>query len=125
MPNQQTQTTTIQTVDDYINSQPEKVREILRSVRKALVEALPLAKEKIAYGMPTYWQEHNLIHFAANANHLGVYPGPQAIVEFKQKLIGYKTSKGAIQIPYEMEIPLDLIVELAQWNEQVLATKSP
>ncbi|HBN85904.1 MAG TPA: hypothetical protein DDZ89_18920, partial [Clostridiales bacterium] len=48
-------------------------------------------------------------------NHLGIYPGQEAIVYFKERLTEYKTSKGAIQLPYNKPIPLELIVEIAMW----------
>lgn len=103
------------TIDDYIASQGEDVRIILNQVRDKLRVTLPDAKERISYSMPTYWKNHNIIHFAANKNHLGLYPGDKAIVHFQEKLSEYNTSKGAIQFPYQKPLPLELIVEIARW----------
>ena len=76
------------------------------------------AAEKIAWGMPTYWRGRNLIHFAAHKNHLGIYPGAEAIEHFAPRLADYKTSKGAIQFPYKDLIGkhLELIKEIAEWT---------
>ena len=67
--------------------------------------------------MPTYWKDHNIIHFAAQKKHIGLYPGPEAVAYFSEKLdhAGLKYSKGSIQIPYSDELPLDLIAEIAEW----------
>ena len=65
--------------------------------------------------MPTYWKGRNLIHFAAFKRHIGLYPGPEAVEAFAGQLRAYKTSKGAIQIPYSGPLPLALIAEIAAW----------
>ncbi len=55
-----------------------------------------------------------IIHFAAFKKHIGVYPGEAAMVHFANRLTEYKTSKGAIQLPYEKQLPLTLIAEIAK-----------
>lgn len=37
---------------------------------------------------------------------------------FADKLKEYKTSKGAIQFPYDKPLPLELIGEIAKWCEK-------
>ena len=88
-----------ETVEEYIAAQPEEVRQYLKEVRGALRAALPEAEERISWSMPTYWKEHNIIHFAANKNHIGLYPGEEAVVFFADRLKEYKTSKGTVQFP--------------------------
>ena len=104
-------------IDEYINAQDEALREPLRRVREAIRAQLPEATEKISWSMPTYWQGGNVLHFAAAKKHLGLYPGPEAVAHFADRLDagGYKHSKGAIQIPYSGELPLALISEIAAW----------
>ena len=105
------------TIDEYILSQDEEIRGQLQSVRKVIREKLPDATEKISWSMPTYWKEYNIIHFAAQKKHIGLYPGPEAVTHFAERLdqAGFKYSKGSIQIPYSDELPLDLIAEIAGW----------
>lgn len=103
------------TVDSYIEAQELNVRPILNQIRDTLRKALPNAEERISWGMPTYWDKHNIIRFAANKKHLGLYPGEKAIEHFKDRLSEYKTSKGAIQLPYDKPLPLDLITDIAKW----------
>jgi uncharacterized protein YdhG (YjbR/CyaY superfamily) len=102
-------------IDDYIAVQPEAIQPILYQVRDKIRTVLPEVQERISWRMPTYWKDHNIIHFAAHKNHIGLYPGPEAIEHFSDQLQAYKSSKGAIQFPYEREIPLDLIGHIAQW----------
>jgi len=107
-----------ETVDGYIAGQPEEVREYLKEIREALRAALPEAEERISWSMPTYWKKCSLIHFAAFKKHIGLYPGPEAVKIFADRLKEYKTSKGAIQLPYDKPLPLELIGEIAKWCER-------
>ena len=106
-----------ETVEEYILAQDENVREKLRGVRTALQRALPDAEERISWSMPTYRQGHNIIHFASQKKHIGLYPGPEAVAAFADRLdrAGCRYSKGSIRIPYNTELPLDLITEIAEW----------
>lgn len=106
-----------ETIDEYINAQDEAVRGQLQLVREAIRAELPEAKEKISWSMPTYWQGGNILHFAAAKKHIGLYPGPEAVARFADKLDahGCRYSKGSIQIPYSDELPLALIAEIAAW----------
>lgn len=103
------------TIEEYISRQPEQARGYLRRMNEVIKAALPDAVEKISWSMPTYWKKYNLIQFAAFKKHVGLYPGPQAVEAFADRLAEYKTSKGAIQFPYDRELPLELIREIAQW----------
>ncbi len=106
-----------ETVDEYILSQDEDIREMLQRVRSAIRDQLPDATEKISWSMPTYWKGHNIIHFAAFKKHIGLYPGPEAVEQFAEKLdkAGCTYSKGSIRIPCSDELPLELIAEIAVW----------
>ena len=106
------------TIDEYISAQSENVRPILNAVRSAIRSAIPDAEERMSWSMPTFWKGHNIIHFAANKNHLGIYAGTEAVEAFSEKLAGSKTSKGTIQFPYAKPIPLELIAEIAAWCRQ-------
>ena len=69
-----------QTIDEYIALQDEAVQSRLREVRAIIHAAIPDAKERISWSMPTYWKGKNLIHFAASKKHLGLYPGGEATI---------------------------------------------
>ena len=104
-------------IDAYIEEQDPVHTANLCAVRDTIRKELPGAEEKISWSMPTWWKEHNLIHFAAAKYHIDIYPGPKAVEYFTDELTrrGLKFSKGAIQIPYGENLPLDLIAEIARW----------
>ena len=102
------------TVDEYIQAQDGARQAGLRLVRGALRQALPEAEERISWSMPTYWRGHNIIHFAASKQHIGLYPGAEAVEAFAEELKDYKTDKGTIRIPYGRVDP-ELIEEIAKW----------
>ena len=103
------------TIEEYIDRQAPEIQFYLRQVNEVIRSALPDAAEKISWSMPAYWKKHNLIQFAAFKKHIGLYPGPEAVTAFADRLQEYKTSKGAIQFPYAKPIPLGLIEEIAVW----------
>ncbi len=105
-------------IDHYISSIPEEIQPLLHQVKETIRQVLPDAMERISWGMPTYWQDHNIIHFAAFKKHIGIYPGPAAIVHFESSLRDYKTSKGAIQLPFDQPLPLELIADITKWCYQ-------
>ena len=104
-----------QTVDEYIAAQDERVQPRLNEIRDILRAALPDAEECISWSMPTYRKGRNIIHFAASKNHLGLYPGGEASAVFAEELTAYEVSKGTIRLPYDRELPAELIGRIAAW----------
>lgn len=106
-----------QSVDEYIAAQDETIQPKLNEIRTVLRSALPDAEERISWSMPSYRKDHNIIHFAAQKKHIGLYPGPEAVAYFSGRLdqAGLLYSKGSIQIPYSDDLPLELIAEIADW----------
>ncbi|MGL4669647.1 MAG: iron chaperone [Methanobacteriaceae archaeon] len=110
-------------IDEYISKNPEDIQKILKKIRKTIQEAAPEATEKISYGMPTFYLNKNLVHFAANKKHIGLYPTASGVEKFKKELEKYKTSKGAIQFQYSEPIPYDLIKKIVKFRVQENKTK--
>lgn len=102
------------TIDEYILGQDESIQNELFHMREVLAKALPDAEERISWSMPTFWKQHNILHFAASKKHIGLYPGPVAVEHFAEQLMAYKTDKGTIRIPYG-KIDDRLITEIAEW----------
>ncbi len=105
-----------QTIDEYIAGFPKDVQEILRRIRQTIREAAPDAQEKISYQMPTFTLKGNLVHFAAFKNHIGFYPIPSGIEEFKKELSAYQQGKGSVQFPLDKPIPYDLISRIVKFR---------
>ncbi|MDE7260808.1 MAG: DUF1801 domain-containing protein [Oscillospiraceae bacterium] len=103
------------TVEEYIAAQPESVRPILIELRDAIRAAIPDAEECISWSMPTWRGKRNIIHFAANKRHIGLYPGDEAVAFFRDRLDGYETSKGVVRFPIGQPIPYGLAAEIAAW----------
>lgn len=105
-----------ESIDAYIAAQPAAIRPLLESMRKTIQKHAPDAAEAIAYGMPTFRLQGNLVHFAAWPNHIGFYPAPSGIRAFEAELKGYVTSKGAIQFPVEKKLPLALVGKIVKFR---------
>ncbi len=101
--------TVLKTIDEYIAGFPEDVQAILQRVRQTIKAAAPNAQETINYQMPTFTLNGNLVHFAAFKNHIGFYPTPTGIEQFKDELSVYKGAKGSVQFPLDKPMPYDLI----------------
>lgn len=104
------------TVDEYLDTVPEHVKEILEKLRTAIKQAAPAAEEIISYNMPAYKQHGVLVYFAANKGHIGFYPTGLPIVAFKDQLAKYNTSKGAIQFPIDKPLPITLVKNIVKFR---------
>ena len=107
--------TTPSAIDAYIATFPPEVQARLQAVRGAIRALAPGAEERISYGIPTFWQGRNLIHYAAFARHIGLYPGAAAIEVFGDELAPYRHARGSIQFPLQEPLPLALIQRIAAW----------
>lgn len=108
--------TTFHSIDEYIAAFPEPVQKILQELRATIRSAAPAAEERIAYQMPTFSLEGNLVHFAAYKHHIGFYPAPEGIRAFQQELAGYKGAKGSVQFPIDQPLPLELIAKIVRFR---------
>ena len=107
---------TYKTIDEYIALFPPDIREKLEKLREVIREAAPGAREKIGYQMPAFDLNGPLVYFAAFKKHIGFYPAPAGIEEFRQELSEYKGSKGAVQFPLDKPLPYDLIRRIVEFR---------
>jgi uncharacterized protein YdhG (YjbR/CyaY superfamily) len=108
---------TIPDIDAYIRNEPPHIRKVLKTMRALVKKAAPKASEKIAWDMPTFYLEGNLLHFAAFKSHMSIFPGSDAVARFKNELgprLSSK-SKGTIQIPYDVAIPVGLVTKIVRF----------
>lgn len=111
-------------VDGYIAGFPAEIQAMMKSVRQAIHEAVPEIQEKFSWRMPTFHTGKILVQFAGFRNHIGFFPGPDAIEAFTGELAGFKTSKGGIHFPYSRPVPTDLVKKITIYKRDSLATRS-
>ena len=103
----------IKSVDEYIASKSLKIQAFLTKLRMILKDALPEAKEMIAWNMPSYKGKKYIAHFEAYKDHVNVYFGPTIINMFKDKEQEFKFTERGVSLLYNKEIPAKLIKEMA------------
>jgi uncharacterized protein YdhG (YjbR/CyaY superfamily) len=103
-------------IDEYIAGFPHEVQEILQRIRTTIRKAAPDAKEAIKYQVPTFVLNGNLVHFGAFKKHVGFYPTPSGIEQFKDELSEYEAAKGSVQFPFDKPMPLGLISKIVKFR---------
>lgn len=106
-------------VEEYISDFPTNVQVLLEKVRQTVREALPEAKEKIAYSIPTFEVNGiNVISFAGWKNYISLYPIPAGDRTFQGKIQQYKRAKSTLQFPLEKSMPYELIRQTVTFLEK-------
>ena len=104
-------------IDDYIESFPIDVQNILQKIRQTIQKAAPQATDAISYQIPTFKLNGKaFIHFAAYKKHIGMYPAPRGIEEFEQDLLEYGSGKGTLQFQLDKLIPYDLVIRIVKFR---------
>lgn len=103
-------------IQEYISRFTPEIQAKVQQMREILRQAVPEAEEVISYHMPAFKTTEVLVYYAAAKSHLGYYPTSSGVINFKEELAGYVTSKGAIQFPYGEDLPEQLIVAIAQFR---------
>ncbi|MDQ3021956.1 MAG: DUF1801 domain-containing protein [Bacteroidota bacterium] len=103
-------------IDEYIAVYPKEAQKVLKQLRSTIMKAAPKAEETINYGIPTFSLEGNLVHFGAYKNHIGFYPAPSGIKEFKNELSSYEGAKGSVKFPIDKPLPLKLVTQIVKFR---------
>jgi uncharacterized protein YdhG (YjbR/CyaY superfamily) len=104
------------TMHEYLDDFPPNIRKILKQLSSAIKSAAPQTEETMAYGVPTYKLNGNLVHFGAFKSHIGFFPTPSAIVAFKKELSKYNLSKGTVQFPLDKPLPIGIIKRIVKYR---------
>ena len=108
---------TATTIDEYVAEFPAQTQKALQTVRALIAAAAPGATETISYAIPTFdLRGRHLVHFAAYASHLGLYPTSSGIAAFAAELAPYRSGKGSLQFPLDQPLPLDLIRRIVEFR---------
>ncbi|HEX6246041.1 MAG TPA: DUF1801 domain-containing protein [Polyangiales bacterium] len=113
-------------VDDYIASQPESVRDTLQRLRAIIRRAVPTAEESISYKMPTYRLPTGpVIYFAGWKQHYSLYPITEAVIgSFRTQLAAYEVERGTVRFPFGERVPAKLIEGIAKRRAKEVAGAS-
>ena len=116
------------TVDDYIQDQPEAVQTALYELRECILEAAPNAIETINYKIPAFTlieggKRDQQIMMAGYPKHVGLYPHPAVMEHFADELREYKTGKGSVQFPIDKPIPKALVMKMVRYRLELLNVK--
>ena len=104
-------------IDEYIAGFPQATRAVLEEVRTIIRRVAPDATETISYAIPTFdLNGKHLIHFAGYAKHVGLYPTPVGMEEFRADFAPYKTGKGSVQFPLDKPLPVTLIERVVRYR---------
>lgn len=114
-----------QSVDEYINQQPENTQKALQDIRSFIFEAVPDAEELFNYDIPAYalvkgGKREEQVMIAGYEKHIGFYPHPTAIEHFAEELKPYKGGKGSVQFPLNKPLPKDLIIRMVRYRKSLL-----
>jgi len=105
------------TIDEYIESFPENVRDILEKLRDTIRKTAPGAAESISYQMPTFkLDKKRLVYFSAWKNHIGFYSVPVGDAAFRKELSPYSGEKGSLRFPMDKAIPYDLVKKIVMFR---------
>ena len=112
-------------IDEYIAGFPSEVQALLEKIRETISKAAPEAEEKISYQIPSFtFRGSNLVHFAAYKKHIGLYPAPSGVAEFKAALAVYGAGKATLQFPLDQPIPYGLIGKIVKFRLQAILEKA-
>ena len=102
--------------DRYIAAVPEPARSALNKIRAVIRSIVPPETiEAMSYGMPAFKYKGPLVCYAAFSDHCSFFPmNSSLIVEFKDDLKGFETSKGTIRFPMDKPLSTALLKKLVK-----------
>lgn len=106
----------IKNIDEYIDAFSIDIQTRLNEIRNIIKKNAPDATEAMAYGIPTFKLAGNLVHFAGFNSHIGFYPTPSGIVNFKKELSEFTYAKGSVQFPHNKPLPEKLIADIVKFR---------
>lgn len=112
------------TIDAYIKSFPKDVQPLLGKLRRTIKKAAPKATEAMAYGIPTFKLNGNLVHFGGFKKHIGFFPGRAGIAANVKQAKRYLSGKGTLRFPIDKPMPLSLVQKIVKFRVKENLKKS-
>ena len=115
-------------VDLYIARSPKNVQSKLKEIRAAIRKVAPGAAESISYQMPGYSYagydyKGMFAWFGLQRSHIGLYLRPPTIQNNKRALQGFVTTKSAVHLPLDKEIPIPLVKKLVKASAKIMKAR--
>jgi uncharacterized protein YdhG (YjbR/CyaY superfamily) len=103
-------------IESYMANAPAPARMMLEEIRTIVRANVPTeATEIFGYGMPGFSYKGRLLFYGAFKNHCGFYPGsPPMMKSLADDLKGFKTTRGAVQFPFDMPVPAALVRKIVK-----------
>ncbi len=103
-----------QTVDEYLATFPDDVREVLEHVRAAIHAGVPDGAEKMRYGIAAVMLGGRYaIHFAGWKHHVGLYPVPRLDGALEEEIAPFRAKTDSVNFPYAKPVPYELITRVS------------
>ncbi|MGO4448172.1 iron chaperone [Phyllobacterium sp. TAF24] len=121
--------TRFSTVEEYLQSLPDKARAVLEKLRETIHETAPEAEELISYQIPAFRFHGMLIYYSAYTQHVSLsFPAFKVFEVFKEEFTPYELSKSTVRFRLDEPLPLDLVREIVKFrmkeNLEMEAAKS-
>jgi len=107
------------TVDEYLAQLPNDVREALQRLRRIIKSAAPDSEERIAYRIPIFRLERDLVGYSAQRNPeqrlCSFYTmSPPLVRAMKREFSGYKLSGATIHFTPDEPLPASLVRKIVR-----------
>ncbi len=97
-------------VEEHLAGFAPAQRRALAATRNSLRRLLPGAEEVIAWGMPSYRIDNDLVlSFSGFAEHNSLFPGPEVVTLVAAEFPDFATTKGTIHVPRDSAPPTALL----------------
>ena len=89
---------------------PARQRRALESTRASLLKLLPGADEVLAWGMPSYRIDGDLVlSFSGFSDHNSLFPGAGVVAAMRKALPEYESTKGTLHLPRDVAPPVGVL----------------
>ncbi len=109
------QPVTAKEVDDYLAQLDEPRRATLERLRQVILTVVPEAEQGLSYGSPVFRVSGRPVAgFSAATRHLSYLPHSGDVLASidREELGAFTASKGAVKMPVDTELPVDLVRKL-------------
>lgn len=94
--------------------QPVETYAHLSKLRSIILRSIPDVGERIAWSMAMYEREKHSVSFAACKKHVSLYVDSEILEKFKSQLSEFEIKKNAIYLPYNKDIPVELMEDIIE-----------